>query len=189
MNKLTCMVYLAFFIALILVFPLVFSGYFYLDINNKKLFLAVYLFKYVKLLSGFITFRDNGGFYFHISDKKVVILNKELFDKFKGGPDFLPKITVFNSYSIIDSGVKNDIWLSFLFTFYTILRNFNCILSNEINYLSLKTDLNVINIDKNLISVKLSLIFSFNLLGILNNFFGSLLLRGISYVKKQTEER
>ena len=182
------MVYLAFFIALILILPFVFSAYLYYDNKNKKLYLALYLFRYLNLISGYFTKRESGGFYFHISNKRVIILNKEVFNKLKDGPDFLPKLTVINSYSIIDSGVKDDVWLSFLFVFYTILRNFNCIISNKMAFLTLKTDLNLIDSQENLINIKLRITFCLNLLGILYQFFRSLILRGINDAKKQSKQ-
>ena len=182
------MVYLAFFIALIFVLPLVISVYIYYDNINKRLFIAIYLFKYIKLLTGYIIPREIGGFYFHISNKKAIIIDKDILEKLKGGPDFLPKIAVFNCYSIIDSGTKSDVWLSFLFFGYTILREFNCILSNNVKYLSLKSDLNVYLVEENLLSIKLRIVFSFNFLSILYKFFGSLIIRGINNVKKQSEK-
>ena len=179
------MVYLAFFIALILIFPLVISVYIYYDNINKRLFIAIYLFKYIKLLTGYIIPREIGGFYFHISNKKAIILDKEFINKLKGGPDFLPIPSIFDCYLVIDSGVKSDAWLSFLFIFYSILRFISNLLSYNISHLTLKTNLNVISVEENLSSIKLSLTFAFNLLGILCKFFGSLILRGIKNVKRK----
>ena len=180
------MVYLVFFIVLILIFPLIFTAYAYFDYKNKRLFIALYLFSKIKLISGYINVREKGGVYFHLSDKKVIIINKEIFDKFKGKPNFLPKITVFDVYSVIDSGVKSQYWLSFLFAFYTIIININCICSNEIKYITLKTDLNVVNLNENLKSLKVKVSFSFNVVGIFCKFFDSLFIKGnIFNVQKQ----
>ena len=180
------MVYLAFFIVLILILPLTFTVYAFFDYKSKRLFIALYLFKYIKLISGYINVRQKGGFYFHLNDNKVIILNKDILNKFKDKPNFLPKLTVLNVYSVIDSGVKSQNWLSFLFLFYLALINVNCFISNEIRYIGLKTDLNLLNSSENFKSLKLKFTFSFNLVGILCKIIGSLVNKGnIFNVQKQ----
>ena len=182
------MIYLIVIVVFLLFLPIIFTVYSYVNVKDKKLYIAIYIFKYIKLLSGYITVRESNGFYFHVSNKKVIIIDTNLIKKLQNGPNILPMPTVFNVYTIIDSGVKNDSWLFFLLNFYYILKGFNFFLCNKISYLELKTDLNIYKKDENFISAKNKFTFSFNLFGILCKIFVNLIVKGVNNAKKLSKQ-
>ena len=182
------MVYIVFIVAFIFLLPLFFTVYFYLDVKGKKLYIAIYLYKYIKVLSSYITIRNPNGFYFHISNTKVIIIDKNLIKKLQNGPNILPMPTIFNVYTIIDSGMQSDTWLFFLLNFYYGFKIFNFLTTNNTSYLKLKTDLNLINSNENLIGLKCKLNFSFNLFGILYKIFVNLIVKGVNNAKKLSKQ-
>lgn len=56
-----------------LIFPTAFEVYFHLDFTSKRLNFGIYTFKFLKLLSGYITFK-NGLIAIHISEKKAIVI-------------------------------------------------------------------------------------------------------------------
>lgn len=59
-------------ITLVLYFPFVFETDLHYDLNGKKLGFAVYFYGIIKLIGGYVT-TYNGGFAFHLSEKKVFL--------------------------------------------------------------------------------------------------------------------
>lgn len=178
------MIYLIFISVFILFLPLIFTVYTYVDVKEKKLYIAIYMYKFIKIISSYITIRESGGFYLHLTNNKVIIIDSDLIKKLRDGPNILPMPTIFNVYTIIDSGAKSDAWLFFLYNFYYLLKGFNFIISNDVQFLKLKTDLNVYNKNENLINVKAKFNLTFNLFGILYKIFVNLILKGVKNAKK-----
>ena len=124
------MVLAVFIIMLILIVPLFFSLYFYYDISGKKVYYAVYLFKVIRLNSGYLLKRERGGFYLHLSNKKAVILKPKLKSVFNKRGNYLKYFSVVDIYVCSDAVLSSVYSLTFLYSLISNLKSIVKIFSN-----------------------------------------------------------
>lgn len=174
------MVFVIFFIFLILILPLVFTLYFYFDLQDKRLYFAVFLFGKIKLLCGYFKPRNNESFYLHLSNNKTIIIDISVLKKLKGGRGFLKSFDISYLNFIVDAGVCDGILLFTLFS----LKKLSDYFFITFNFTNILTEINVFNKDKGVISIKCKLIFVFNIVCILKTFIANNIFE-VKNVKKK----
>ena len=178
------MILFAIFI-IILFIPFYISVYLYHNDKDKRIYFAIYLFKFVKILDGYTTRRKLGGIYIHLFKDTAYVLDINTLKRLEGGShNFISAITYKNLYFSLDFGIKNTnlvIILMNLFYHYINLGNF---LKYNYPYFTSYVNLNVFNEEKNYISSKLSLTFCFNIFCILIKLITNIIRRGDKGAKK-----
>ncbi|MBR5439671.1 MAG: hypothetical protein IKV61_05620 [Clostridia bacterium] len=144
--------------------PITVSIYVYYNKSEQKLYFAIYAFKYVLVISGYLTVRNSYSVYLHIKNKAYVITLNNLINltKNRSGGNF---ITPLSLYIYVDSAV-NEFALSFLMLVKAISNVFNAYSYNELYYFDNYYSFNLTNTAKQ-IEIKASFTFSFNLFCIL----------------------
>ncbi len=112
------MLYIIVLLIVIFIFPLFITSYIYVDTKLKKLFFAIYLFGFIKILDGYVTKRELGGFYIHIKNKAIII-DDVFFNRIKGEQSMLKAFHLTNLNSQINLSTN-----SFYILYFTILLNF-----------------------------------------------------------------
>lgn len=179
------MVTAVFITIFILILPLIFSVYFYYDNDNKRVYFAVFIFGYFKILSGYIKGRIKGGIYIHLSEKRAIIVRLSALKNIGNGPNFLKVISVNSLYYLIDVGTQY-VWL--LTYFSVLVKNthaFASIFDSLGYYFNLFADLNVYQEEIGLKSIKFKLKLSFNLIGIIILFITNYISKGIKNAKRK----
>lgn len=102
--------------------PLSLTFYAFYDKTLKKLCVAVYLFNFIKVFSGYITNRKLGGFYIHNKNKAIIL--KPKLKSFKGNNAIIKalslKTIIINAYLGVDN-------LPALFSVLTVKNSLNTI--------------------------------------------------------------
>ena len=169
----------------ILILPLVFSLYLYYDKLRKKLFFAIYIFGLVKVLSGYVSNRIKGGVYIHLSQKKAIIIKLSALKNIGNGPNYLTVINLSSIYFLIDVGIKSASILTVIYSIVKNVQSLSKLLNINGSLIKIKTDLNVYPIDLSLISVKIKLKITFNLISILVLLIANYISKGIKNVKRK----
>lgn len=183
------MIFIAILIIIIFL-PLYVSVYLYNNSKDKRIYFAIYLFNFIKILDGYTTPRKLGGIYIHLFKDKAYVLDLETIKRLEGGSiNFASIITIKNLYFSLDFGIKNANLVSILiiiFTFYINLGNF---IKYNYPYFKSNVNLNVLNTDKNYIASKLSLTFCFNIFCIVVKIITNIISRGVKSEKKYSKIR
>ena len=66
------LLFIIFIVIILLILPIFVNIYAYFDTNNKKLYFAITVLGVIKILSGYISARKNGGVYIHIKNKAII---------------------------------------------------------------------------------------------------------------------
>lgn len=179
------MVVAVFVVALLLIFPFVFSVYGYYVTNFKRLYFALYLFGKIKVISGYIKLRKKGGIYIHLTENKAIIIDINTLKKLNGGPNYINYFQFNSLYLIVDCGIKN---LNILFIALSVifrLKDYSKTLSENNKYPKIIVDFNLYNENSNIKSIKFKLFGAFNLICILQSIIANYKSVGVKYVKRK----
>jgi hypothetical protein len=175
------MLYVIITIILIFIFPLVLTSYIYFDSNDKKLYFAVYLFDFIKIVDGYITKRNLGGFYIHIKNKAIII-DDVILNSLRGGKSMLKAFHLTSLNAFINLQTDN-----FYLYYVTLLLNFSKnivykFLENNYFLEKPKTSINL-SIGKFSMQVKVRFKILFNLFCITYNLITNYIDKGVQNVK------
>ena len=82
---------------MLLFIPFYISVYLYHNDKDKRIYFAIYLFKFVKILDGYTTRRKLGGIYIHLFKDKAYVLDINTLKRLEGGShNFISAITYKN---------------------------------------------------------------------------------------------
>ena len=137
------MIYLVFFISLLIIFPLFFTGYFLFDAKDVKLKYVLKIF-FIPIIKGYAEFEKN-EFIFHLTRKKAIIVPinkifdvKKNFEPLKDYHLISAKLVV--NYSDFDTEI-NSFAIGFLFNYLSNL--FNWFMLNKKPYFRFRTQFNL----------------------------------------------
>ena len=160
------MVLFVFWLGLILLIPIFITTYFYYDNCANKLFFSLYLFGVVRVVSGYLTKRNKGGFYLHIKNKAIII-DAQLFKSFRGGDSGAVKaFSIRKAYLILDVGVKNLSTIFIANSFFTVLSSVYSLIKSTSSGVELEKTLNIYCDNTEFKAFKLKLVVFFNFLSI-----------------------
>lgn len=179
------MILAVFLVAIIIVLPIIVSSYFYFNNNLKRLYFAIYIFGFIKLISGYFKVRNKGGFYLHLSKNKAIIIDFSIIKKLNGGPNYLSDFSINKLFIESDiSIIKTKLLFSSIYLNY-----FTSIISKiiyESGYMpEITSNLNIILDNDDIFSLKFKIIFSFNLVCILKSLIANAKNVGVKYVKQK----
>jgi hypothetical protein len=177
------MVIAVFITTFILIVPLVFSVYFHFEKSLNKGYFAIYIFGFIRLVSGYVCRRKDGGLYVHFSDKKALILQLYFIKKLESDFSFLSVISINNIYLSTSIGFKSAMLLTFATTLTTAIQTTSKIIEDNGYGKRVVADLIVYNEDKLLKSMKMKFKFSFNLISIVIIFIANYISKVKSNVK------
>ena len=178
------MVFLAIFVTIIFL-PIYISVYLYYDNKGKRLYFAIYLFNFVKILDGYVNRRKNGGVYVHVTETKAYVIDSELIKQLEGGSiNVFPTLTLKNLTITLDIGNKNGQIVSILFVIFSLIIKCGRVIEHELPYLNLVTNLNIHDVNENFLALKSKTVICFNLFCILIKIFANLIKRGKQSAKK-----
>lgn len=179
------MVIAVFITTFILIVPLAFSVYFHFEKSLNKVYFAIYVFGFIRLVSGYISKRKLGGFYVHLSSKKALILQLNSILKLESDFSFLSVISINNIYLSTSIGFKSATLLTFATTLTTAIQTTSKIIEDNGYGKRVVADLIVYNEDKLLKSIKMKVKFSFNLISIVIIFIANYISKVKNNVKGQ----
>lgn len=181
------MVLAIFLTCLFLILPIFVSVYLYYDVIDKRLYFAIFLYNQIKITSGYIVKRKNGGFYVH-TNKKAYIFDNETLNKLKSSDIDLTKALQTRTFNLyIDIGLEDVNLIILGASIYYLLQNIGKVYTEKYNYFNYLTDLNIYDTNKKLISIKLKHVVSFNILGILSKIIANLISKGVKNAKKHSK--
>ncbi len=176
------LLFIIIFIVILLFAPIFVTIYACYNKKENRLYFAIYSLKIIKILSGYITVRDKGGFYIHVNNTAYII-NKDTLLNFKmsSGDEkaFLPLYL----YLVVDSGSDFNS-LSFLMVTNFLSNIFSNYLYNTDNYFDFNNDINIYNNESGILSIKLCFTLCFNLFCIVKAIFANHILKGVKNAKK-----
>ncbi len=179
------MVIAVFLITLILVLPLIISLYFYYDVNVKKVYFAIYIFGFLKVISGYISKRNEGGIYLHLTDKKAFILKLNSLKGLGDGPKLIKVISINSIYLSLDLGVKNANLITIVYSILSFINCYSRVSFYHGKYTNIYTNFNVLNEDFGFKTIKIKLKLSFNLISILILMLKNYLIKEIKNAKRK----
>lgn len=175
------MLYVFALLLIIFIFPLILTIYIYFDTKIEKVFFAVYIFGFIKIVDGYITKRDLGGVYIHFKNKAIIV-DEFNFNSIQGGKSVfkLLQVIAFDSYINLSTN-------SFSLYYLTILLNF--IKNITFNFLNSRLILQTpkASVDLTLgqfeLQVKWRVKILFNLFCITYYFITNYIIKGVQNVK------
>lgn len=169
--------YILIFTVLVIFFPITTTVYIYFNKSERKLYFAIYLFKYFSILCGYITVRNAYSVYLHIKNKAYIITLSNLIklSKGNGGGNFFSPLSLF---LYVDSAVKFST-LSFLMLLNSISSIFNAYIYNDFYYFNYFYSFNLINNYKKQTSIKLAFTLTFNIFCILKVLIANYIIKGV----------
>ena len=174
-------------IIIILFLPIFLSVYLYYEGLDKRLYFAIYLFSFIKILDGYIKIRKLGGFYIHVTEEKAIILDyKSILNFEKGSFNIQSALSLVNFNLITDIGIKSFNTITIFLFFKTLTNILGKVFTCTKPYFELKNNLNIIDVNENLINIKCSFTLYFNIFCILLKLIANVIKRGTKYVKKHT---
>ena len=179
------MVIAVFITTFILIVPLAFSVYFHFEKSLNKVYFAIYVFVFIRLVSGYISKRKLGGFYVHLSSKKAFILQLNFIKKLESDVSYFNAISIHDIYLSSSLGLKNVTVLALAMVLTTAIQNVSKIFDNNGYGKRIIADLIVYNEDKLLKSMKMKVKFSFNLISIVIIFIANYISKVKNNVKGQ----
>ena len=151
-------------IFLFLIIPLIFEINLLIDLNDKKIYLAIYIFKYIKVISGYLTL-VKGYIAFHIKNKAYLISPKSIINtgkKYKKIKHF----EIFYLKSSLFLSDINDFILYFIFIYNFLMENFSKIYKMNKNFSLIKNDI-ILNQNDQKLKYFLRVKIAFNMIVIL----------------------
>lgn len=178
------MYYIVLFITLILIAPVFITAYFYFNVNEKRLYFALYLFGGIKLFSGYVKERIKGGVYVHLSNNKALIIDLSYLKKSRNNGNIIGVFSLVNLRIIVDVGILRfgELFIS-LFINKTLNVLFKIINDNKKS----TSEVNVIYEELGFMGVKVKIILCFNLICILTELIANAINKGVSYVKAKSK--
>ena len=170
--------------------PIFTSVYLYYNSEDKRLYFAVYLYRFIKLASGYIVKRSYGGYYIHtFKNKAFIITLKDIITLEKGSHSYSKAFTLTKFYLLNDVGKKN-LNIVYFFTSLTYLANkYKPVFYETMPFIEYKIDLNLYLEEENLISSKTSLTFYFTIFCIVKLFIANVIKKGVEYAKRKIQYR
>ena len=166
------------FFIILLFLPIFIKAYLYYNPTDKKLYFAIYLFNYIKIIAGYITKRELGGIYIHMRNR-AIILDENFFNKHKKDKISLKTFKIDKISLFFDMGYESA---NTIFLTYALL-NLTNIISKNSKTTKIYTYLNVYNENQKIISVYSSFSFHFNIFGIVKGIFANFISKGENYAK------
>ena len=177
------MLFILFIIVLIIILPIVLSLYLFLDFTNKKLYFGIYLFGFIKILSGYVNVRDKGGFYLHISNNKAIIIDNSTLQKIGGGTSFINAFQ-FSEIVLITDVSLNNIKLIFSILFVNkIGQIINKIIYSNNKLPKIRSNVLILSDLEKVFNLKCKAVLSFNILCIVKSLIANSISKGVSYAK------
>lgn len=170
-------------IILLIIFPFFVNFYGYFSKKSKKLYFAIYLFSFFKIVSGYIELCNEGVLIHYKNNKAVLIYFNKVFglrNKFKPIQDY--NLTSFSS--VLDVGKENFSinLLTFSMIYNLINNNFGWYFHHNKPYLKINNEVNIF-INNNLLNFYVKTNVVFNILTILINLV-KMLLEKVLYGRK-----
>lgn len=166
--------------------PIFISVYAYFDTHSKKLFFSIYIFGFIKIISGYVCSRKKGGVYVHVKNKAYII-DFQALKNLNSGSRVMPQFIINNLYLQVNISSTNfyGIFLPILFT--NIAKNLLFILEKQNNVKNSKIFTNICFNDFSLsISFRFTVIF--NLFCIISKAFTNYIIKGENYAKKRKKQ-
>ena len=167
--------YILIFTVLVIFFPITTTVYIYFNKSERKLYFAIYLFKYFSILCGYITVRNAYSVYLHIKNRAYIVTINNLIklSKGNGGGNFFSPLSLF---LYVDSAV-NFSTLSFLMLLNSISSIFNAYIYNDFYYFNYFYSINLKM--KEDTSIKLAFTVTFNIFCILKVLIANYIIKGV----------
>ena len=162
--------------------PIIVNIYaFYID-NDKKFYFAVYFYKNLKIISGFLTKRKSGGFYLHLKNNAKIITFKWL--DFKSSSGVLKAFSV-DSINVLTSVSVDKPYLIFIIqsVFNFIKGAFMAIKSNNDEFNG-QSNLNVYLYDNDVFNVGVYISTKTNVLRIILALISNAIIKGRKKIEK-----
>ncbi len=174
--------YLILGFVILLFAPIFITVYAYYNKEEKKLYFAIYSLKIIKIISGYVTLRDKGGFYVHANNKAYIINKNTILNfKFSSGDEkaFLP----ISLYLVVDCGTDfNSLTLiSFLSMFSNNVKTY---INNTSSFFNYNSDFNLYLNSVGISSINVSFTVCFNIFCIVKALFANHILKGVKNAKK-----
>ena len=157
----------------ILFFPIVVTVYVYFDTKNKKLYFAIYIFKILKIFSGYACVRKKGGFYIHFKNKAVII-DKNTFKNFNGNAGIIKYVQPLSFFAVSETGC-DEFSLFFLSIIRAAFGVLYAVLKNNMPFIDLRLDCNVYTYKKGICDLKTEASFCFNVFCIIMGTFAEII--------------
>ena len=182
------MVWIVFFVTVLLIIPFFITVYGCYFNEEKRLYFALYLFGFIKIISGYVKTRSKGGFYIHLSDNIAFIIDYTTIKKLSGGPDLFSYVQLQFLYLVIDCGIKNAKLLFIINSILVTLRTIAKISTNDGKITKITTDMNVYDTQESLKFIKIKTVLCFNAVCILQSLIANAKNIGEKYVKRKKKE-
>ena len=176
------------FIVIILFFPLKISIFTYFNSKVNKTFFAIYLFKFIKILSGYIKVNSNGKVFLHLKNR-AILLRPQMFIDLTYDLDIRNFIIIKSLNLSFD--VSADKFTPMFLSLSLIYLNkiFSNVLINNNFHQKLYTELNLYEDKSGILAFRGSFLFAFNIFCILIYIIANLIIKGVLYVKKRIKIR
>ena len=136
---------------IILIFAISIKFYVLYRESDKRLYFAVFLFKNVKLFSGFICKRESGGLYLHLKNKAYILTLKSI--DFKSGSGIVKAISVKVLNLVISASSDKIVAVYLSQALLNALKSVFVNMKSENKSLDLFADLNVYFNQSNLFNI------------------------------------
>lgn len=148
--------------------------------ENSRLYFAVFLFQKLKVLSGYIKERENGGIYVHLKNKAIIV-DKDALTSLSGSGGFNSVISLTDYNLILYTGVESA---SLCFC-YSVVSKVLLIITNVL-YIKGNSNVVITNVLSGFISIFLQINGWFNLFCIVKSVIANYISKGVNYVKRKT---
>lgn len=168
------MILLGFILNFLSFLPFVIKTLCFYDVNSKRVYFAVYLYGFIKILSGYVKLRKKGGVYIHLSDNLALIVDMNTLKTLKsGGFNFAKIIFPKSIFVLYDIGLNSPLIYTTIIPINSFLNSLFYSGSEFFESVDLKIKTNLYETNDKLFGIKLKTVSCFNFICIINELIAN----------------